>query len=354
MAIDDNTQYSLSGAQVKDIAARINSGAVKILTSSDYNYPTATPDCIWPGLLSDGVYSFASGVSVKWTTGNYYFTDGGLLIVGPSPSSTYDKRVFAITKSSLRNVTAVNDFNSSGTNAAYVVDMSPQDNLTTTSNYMPLAASQGKVLNDKIEGRVKTLNAAPSTSTQGTKGQLLEDTSNGKLYICTDATNPYVWEEVGTGGGSTGLVTLSYGNSTWQDFIDAYTAGEIVYCRASSNANPATGDQTRMAFMAYVNNPTTPTEVEFQYVRSVSSKTAAQPCDQVFVYKLTSTGGGTWTVESRNVTYKVAAGTNVTTSYSSGTVTINADAPVITMTDTDPGEGVALAANNFIAVYNAS
>ena len=25
--------------------------------------------------------------------------------------------------------------------------------------------------------------------------------------------------------------------------------------------------------------------------------------------------------------------------------------PVITMTDTDPGEGVALAANNFIAVY---
>lgn len=154
------------------------------------------------------------------------------------------------------------------------------------------------------------------------------------------------------GGG--GLITLSYGNSTWQNFLDAYNAGEIVYCKASSNADPSTGDQSRMAFMAYVNNPTTPTEVEFQYVRSVSSKTAAQPCDQVFVYKLTSANGGTWTVESRNVTYKVAAGTNVTTSYSSGTVTINADAPVITMTSTDPGEGGSLAANNFIAVYSAS
>ncbi len=352
MAIDDNTQYSLSGAQVKDIAARINSGAVKILTSSDYNYPTATPDCIWPGMLSDGVYSFASGVRVKWTTGNYYFEDGGLLIVGPSPTSSFNKRVFAITKSSLRNVTAVNDFNSSGTSSVYVVDMSPQDNLTTTASYMPLAASQGKVLNDKIDGRVKTNAGTPTASTVGTKGQLIEDTTNGKLYICTDATNPYVWEEVGTGGG--GLVTLSYGTSTWQDFLDAYNAGEIVYCRASSGSNPGVGDQTRMAFMAYVNNPTTPTEVEFQYVRSVSSKTAAQPCDQVFVYKLTSTGGGTWTVEARNVTYKVSAGTNVTTSYSNGTVTINADAPVITMTSTDPGEGGSLAANNFIAVYNAS
>ena len=164
------------------------------------------------------------------------------------------------------------------------------------------------------------------------------------------ATKGYVDAHAGGGG----LVTLSYGSSTWQDFLDAYNAGEIVYCRASSAADPSSGDQTRMAFMAYVNNPTTPTEVEFQYVRSVSTKSAAQPCDQVFVYKLTSANGGTWTVESRNVTYKVAAGTNVTTSYSNGTVTINADAPVITMTSTDPGEGGALAANNFIAVYNAS
>ena len=59
------------------------------------------------------------------------------------------------------------------------------------------------------------------------------------------------------------MVILSYGTSTWADFIDAYNKHAVVYCRASSNSNPASGAQTRLAFMAYVNaNPPT-TEVEF-------------------------------------------------------------------------------------------
>lgn len=120
-----------------------------------------------------------------------------------------------------------------------------------------------------------------------------------------------------------GLVTLSYGNSTWNDFITAYNAGEIVYCRASSNANPATGQQTRMAFMAYVSAPTNPTSVEFQYVRSVSSKTVSAQCDQVFVYKLTNASGGTWTVETRDMASTVAAGANAESTYSGTTITIN-------------------------------
>lgn len=120
-----------------------------------------------------------------------------------------------------------------------------------------------------------------------------------------------------------GLTVLSYGAS-WNDFITAYNAGKIVYCKASSNANPATGTQTRMAFMAYINNPTTPTSVEFQYVRSVSSKTAAQQCDQVFIYKLTNANGGTWSVETRDMASEIVAGTNMTSSYSNGTLTLNA------------------------------
>ena len=42
------------------------------------------------------------------------------------------------------------------------------------------------------------------------------------------------------------------------------------------------------------------------------------------------------------------------TANASSNVTANITSPVITMTDTDPGEGAPLAANNFIAVYNAS
>ena len=126
------------------------------------------------------------------------------------------------------------------------------------------------------------------------------------------------------------LVEMSYGESNaWAKFIAAYRGHKIVYCRASSNSNPGTGSQTRKAFMAYVNNAENPTEVEFQYVRSVSSKTASQPVDQVFVYKLTNASGGTWTVQARDMGPKLAQGTNTTVSYSNGTYTISAAQPTV-------------------------
>jgi hypothetical protein len=37
------------------------------------------------------------------------------------------------------------------------------------------------------------------------------------------------------------MTILSYGNSTWDDFLEAYNSNKVVYCRASSNSNPATG-----------------------------------------------------------------------------------------------------------------
>lgn len=72
-----------------------------------------------------------------------------------------------------------------------------------------LKGSQVKDLASRIktaDAKVKTNAGAPTTSTVGTLGQLLEDTTNGKLYICTavvPGTEPdpdtYTWEEVGTG-----------------------------------------------------------------------------------------------------------------------------------------------------------
>ena len=140
-------------------------------------------------------------------------------------------------------------------------------------------------------------------------------TVNGTTYDIVDNTSGYM----------TGMTILSYGNSTWQDFIDAYTAKKVVYCRASSQSNPATGSQTRLAFMAYVNNAESPTEVEFQYYRSVSSKTESQQGDQVFIYTLTSSGS--WSVITREASVKVAVGGDLNGSYSGGTYTISADIP---------------------------
>lgn len=118
-----------------------------------------------------------------------------------------------------------------------------------------------------------------------------------------------------------GMTILAYGKSTWADFLAAYTAKHVVYCRASSSSNPASGSQTRMAFMAYVNNETNPTNVEFQYYRSMSSHSATQQGDQVFVYKLDKNAG--WSVTTREAATKVVAGTKMASSYSSGTLTLN-------------------------------
>jgi hypothetical protein len=96
--------------------------------------------------------------------------------------------------------------------------------------------------------------------------------------------------------------------------------------------------------MAYVNNAENPTEVEFQYVRSVNSKTASQPVDQVYVYKLTNASGGTWTVQTRNMAPKLASGTNANVSYSNGTYTVSATQPTVndaTLTIQKNGTNVA-------------
>ena len=63
--------------------------------------------------------------------------------------------------------------------------------------------AQDAATKNYVDARVLTNAGAPTTSTVGVVGQLLTDTTNGKLYICTDATDPYVWTEVGAGGGGT-------------------------------------------------------------------------------------------------------------------------------------------------------
>lgn len=133
----------------------------------------------------------------------------------------------------------------------------------------------------------------------------------------------------------TEMVVLSYGTSTWADFEAAYP-NAVVYCRASSNSDPASGAQTRMAFMAYVNSEDAPTEVEFQYYRSVSSHSATQQGDQVFVYKLNKTNG--WSVTVREAYTRITAGTGMTQSYSGGILTLQAPRELPTVTSSDNGK----------------
>lgn len=169
--------------------------------------------------------------------------------------------------------------------------------------------------------------------------------TNGQSYTTTSIRGAQ--GEQGPAGKDAELTILKYGTSTWADFIAAYRTNTIIYCRASSNSNPATGSQTRLAFMAYVNNETNPTEVEFQYYRSVTTHSDAQQGDQVFVYKLTS--GGTWTVTVRESYTKIAAGTGLSSSYSSGTLTLTNTNGLPAVTATDNGKILRVANGAWVA-----
>ena len=156
---------------------------------------------------------------------------------------------------------------------------------------------------------------------QGPKGDQGDPGTTDYNDLTNKPTN--VSEFANDAGYMTGMTILAYGKSTWADFIAAYTAKHVVYCRASSASNPASGSQTRMAFMAYVNNETSPTNVEFQYYRSVSSHSATQQGDQVYVYKLDKTAG--WSVIVRECYTRIVAGTGLKTSYSNGVLTVSLD-----------------------------
>lgn len=156
---------------------------------------------------------------------------------------------------------------------------------------------------------------------QGPKGDQGEPGTTDYNDLTNKPTN--VSEFANDAGYMTGMTILAYGKSTWADFLAAYTAKHVVYCRASSSSNPASGSQTRLAFMAYVNNETNPTSVEFQYYRSVSSHSATQQGDQVYVYKLDKTAG--WTVTVRECYTRIVAGTGINATYSNGVLTIALD-----------------------------
>ena len=154
-----------------------------------------------------------------------------------------------------------------------------------------------------------------TSSAAGTAGIVpAPTTSDADKFLSGDGT----WVS-----GGRPMVILSYGSSTWSDFLAAYNNNVIVYCRASSNSNPATGSQTRMAFMAYVNDATNPTNVEFQYYRSVNAHSSTQMGDQVFVYKLDKNSG--WSVTTREASIKqikAATNTPLSVSWSSNVVTL--------------------------------
>lgn len=169
------------GKVLKDLVDG-NLGKAKVLTTTDYNYNTSTgtatdPNCVALWLLEPGLYTTeSSSVLVIRMSSEQPAHLVGTFIVGETESNYRTITQLGSTLDGAAEVFAVN-----ATSGAL------RYNYTLASREL-------------IDNRIKRNAGAPTTSTVGTVGQLLEDTTNGKLYICTDATNPYVWEEVGAGG----------------------------------------------------------------------------------------------------------------------------------------------------------
>ena len=295
--------------------------------------PTKTSDLSNDGSDGTSTYVEADDLATVATSGLYSDLSGTPSLATVATSGDYDD----LTNKPTIPAAQVNSDWNAASGVAQILNKPSLATVATTGDYDDLI--------DKPT--IPTVNDATLTITQnGTSaGTFTANASSNATIALTDTTYSNFVGATSSVAGSAGLVPapttsdtdkvllgdgtwgdpaahlveMSYGESNaWTKFINAYNDGAIVYCRASSNANPGTGSQTRKAFMAYVNNATSPTSVEFQYVRSVSSKSDSQQCDQVFVYTLTNSNGGTWSVASRDMATKINVDSTLNKTYSSG------------------------------------
>lgn len=226
----------------------------------------------------------------------------------------------------------------------------------------------------QLNGRVTQNAGAPTTSTAGTVGQLLEDTTNGKLYICTavDTTDPntpvYTWTEVGAGGG--GTTEIEYVNCT---LTGATATGFTLSADKTATQVKALVESGKEVIYKFVNSVSAGSVLAGTYEFSVLYAGTNTSVDVVTGYGITVPYGATTpdiytflhtgssvtvtastipTVNNATLTIQKNGTTVQTfTANASSNATANIEVPTITMTTTDPGEGSALAADNFVAVY---
>ena len=200
----------------------LSSSSIIELTEADYNYPENAPTSVALWLLKPGFYTRGTGASVKITTTTSLGSEE-VAVVGKAGS--FGQPIYVLYGLStaadgfcfcdIYNVTWL------GTSSMTATLCAPVNALTSTSVNAPLSANQGRVLKELVDSLVFKNAGAPTTATVGTVGQLLEDTTNGKLYICTTAdtvTPAYTWVEVGAGGGGgSAFTTLTSADYNWPE-----------------------------------------------------------------------------------------------------------------------------------------
>ena len=222
-----------------DVIKATNTGKAKVLTTADYNANSSNWDdtdpthfnCVAMWKLDPGYYTWSvSGqvevIPYKSSSPLRYINvasalvtgvgSNGIAIIAPRASitSTMDYVHYIVVRPDGSKVMDETFVDGKTLSNKIVND------LTTTSSGKILDARQGKVLKDLVDSLAFKNAGAPTTATVGTVGQLLEDTTNGKLYICTAVTpgtdpdpDTYTWVEVGAGG--SGAIELTSNDYNW-------------------------------------------------------------------------------------------------------------------------------------------
>lgn len=292
------------------------SSAIHLLTNADLNWDSTgdngDPDSIALWLLNDGWYISDANTPDTYIDSSVTMLDEGTLcyISGDSTYKYID--TLYLYGSDLDGF------------YAYIIntsDGSLDDSYIATVENVLDAYSAAEYANTKF----RIDNVAPTSSTVGEAGFLYSCTANNKVYLCTDDTNPYVWTEISVKKVGDGKIGVN-NKQPYVYYIGDDSANDPHYTSIyEKNTNPtflhATYDVADDSWSWTETRLAKHTEIP-----TVNNST------------ITITNNGT-TVDTF-------------TTNASSNKTIALAAPVITMTDTDPGEGSPLAANTFIGVYS--
>lgn len=160
MAIDDNTVYGLTGAQVKELPERINAvkGLPRELTTDDYNYPTSSPTKVALWLLDNGWYIANSSVGIEIEPGST--ASGGNFLVARDGNNRWVFQ-FSTSRTNVQvyKLTSSGQLQASGTFPTSIV----QTTGTSTTDVMSQSAVSKLLFSNRYSGYTGVVRIVPNS-----------------------------------------------------------------------------------------------------------------------------------------------------------------------------------------------